>query len=130
MKYVQDLQEAVACPDLRQQATEAYGEYMRILQEVYTGIDSERAKGAYERYLHTLEQAFANGTVQRRCADAFHAYIKALREAWLGIDADSLDPAFLAAIAESMYNAAWLGFVNTGGSSFSSAAPSDVSPST
>lgn len=115
IKYVQSLQEAVTHPDLNAHAMAAYGEYSRAAQDALKPEDHQRIKEAYEKYVGKVQEAVAPAAVQKRSHDAFRAYVQSLHDAWSRVDVASLDAASLAAIAESMLNAAWLGHVSGGG---------------
>jgi hypothetical protein len=124
LKFTKSLQDAVTHPELNQHAAEAYGEFMRVLQDTWKEADQKRPKEAYEKYVNAVQEALSPSLVQERSRDAFQAYLQAIHEAWNRVDVNSLDAASLAAIAESMLRVAWLASLNSGDQSSGDAPPS------
>ena len=57
---------------------------------------------AYHEYVRSVLEAAQGGETSKLFEDAYRDYVRALKAAWGSVDADSLDPASLSAIVETM----------------------------
>ncbi len=60
------------------------------------------AVNAYHEYVRNVLEASQGGDVCKLYEDAYREYVRAVQAAWAGIDADSLDPASLGMVVETV----------------------------
>jgi hypothetical protein len=112
--------------DTQAKAGEAYRTYARSLHEMWgkeeAQKDAEEAHRTYTEALRNLEEeqrrrvgeAWQGLSAQKEgergvpgFEEAYRGYVQELRDAWSRLDVGSVDPALLAAIAQSLSAAAW-----------------------
>ena len=99
----QALGDALATTGQHERVNAAYLEYMQLLQAALAGQDVQpQGAQAYARYIEMLQGALSALPQQEKALEAFRQYMRVVRDAWAGVDSDTLDPAAVAAIAQTM----------------------------
>jgi hypothetical protein len=106
--YFDALRQAAVSDDDWARATAAYAAYVEAVQDVAPSPErQQRAVDAYHRYAETCQEIWGTQAQADRADAAYRSYLDALGESLARIDRDRLEPAELAALAQSMLFVAW-----------------------
>jgi len=110
--YVQELQAASDSATANARATEALGRYYQAIQEVWAVEPARQAWDAYGDYVRALQEQLVPAATSKLAGDGFRRFVRTVQETWSSTDVDALDPASLAAVGQALMNAAWLASLN------------------
>jgi hypothetical protein len=92
-----------------QRFADAYAEYARGLQEVWSSEEVARSyRDAMRQFADLARGSGPLEEVRRRTDRARTDYLRSVKDAWSSIDPEALEPTALAAIGQSLQAAAWM----------------------
>jgi hypothetical protein len=106
-RFSQALQDAWTPPHIQERGGSAYSHYMQALQDAAQSELQQRTTQAYSSFMQVIWEALQRPDIQTRAIDAYRDYVRAVRDAWAEIEAETVDPAQLLAISQSMMATAW-----------------------
>jgi hypothetical protein len=103
--YMQAVRDAWGTEDAQNRLAEAQQAYAKAHADIQTEAQ-KRALDEHENFQQELRRATEQANLQERFAEAYHEYLCAVHLAWAQLDVETLDPAALALISQSLASVA------------------------
>jgi hypothetical protein len=112
--YLQALQIAWSAPEIQQDGTAAYQNYMQVLQEMMELDIRQRMLEAWKTYVGFVEKTLLAEGVREQAREAYQNYLKSIQKAWSESNPEELNAVTLSAIGQNLSAASWLAAASTG----------------